>query len=199
MEKVLLFKVSIDDLEEKIWRKIEILDDSTVADLAYAILASFDSLAYHLYEINHNGIVYSCGEPNRDLLSFTDGEYKNATLVKLNDLDFNDKNMFMDYDFGSTTTFRIEYLSSSSLMESKENYPLVIEGQGKGMLDDMSDFELKDIVDETDRLGKSEFYYTPGYDRDDYFDYREYDIVKDNSKLKEIFSKIKNGYEKKDS
>ncbi len=67
----------------------------------------------------------------------------------------------MDYDFGSTTTFRIEYLSSSSLMESKENYPLVIEGQGKGMLDDMSDFELKDIVDETDRLGKSEFYYTP--------------------------------------
>ncbi len=52
MEKVLLFKVSIDDLEEKIWRKIEILDDSTVADLAYTILASFDSLAYHLYEIN---------------------------------------------------------------------------------------------------------------------------------------------------
>ena len=67
------------------------------------------------------------------------------------------------------------------------------------MLDFMSDFDLKVIVDETDRLGKSEFYYTPGYDRDDYFDYREYDIVKDNSKLKEIFSKIKNGYEKKDS
>lgn len=195
MKKVLLFRVSIDDLEDKIQRKIEILEDNSVAELAYTILASFNSLAYHLYEIHHDDITYSCGDPNEDLLKFVDSEYKNATKVKLKYLNFNEKLMFMNYDFGSNTTFRIEYISSSDLMEEECNYPLIIEGEGNGMLDDISDFELKEIVDETDKLGKSKSYYTAGYERDDIFDYRNYNIVEDNAKLKNIFNKIKNGYE----
>lgn len=195
MKKVLLFRVSIDDLEDKIWKKIEILEDNSVAELAYTILASFNSLAYHLYEIHHDDITYSCGVPNEDLLKYVDAEYKNATKVKLKYLNFNEKLMFMNYDFGSNTTFRIEYISSSDLMEEECNYPLIIEGEGNGMLDDISDFELKEIVDETDKLGKSKSYYTAGYERDDIFDYRNYNIVEDNAKLKNIFNKIKNGYE----
>lgn len=58
MTKVLTFKVEIEGLETKIWRKIEITDSKTVADLAYTILASFDSLAYHLYKIIHSGKIY---------------------------------------------------------------------------------------------------------------------------------------------
>jgi len=53
MSKVLTFKVGIKGLEDKIWRKIEITDRRTVADLAYTILATFDSLAYHLYDIKY--------------------------------------------------------------------------------------------------------------------------------------------------
>ena len=49
MKKVLKFKVSIEGLEDKIYRIIEINDAKTIADLAYSILASFNSLAYHLY------------------------------------------------------------------------------------------------------------------------------------------------------
>jgi len=60
MTKVLTFKVEIDGLEEKIWRKIEITDKRTVADLAYSILATFHSLAYHLYSIEYKSIVYDC-------------------------------------------------------------------------------------------------------------------------------------------
>lgn len=60
MIKVLTFKVEIEGLETKIWRKIEITDSKTVADLAYTILASFDSLAYHLYKIMHEGRRYDC-------------------------------------------------------------------------------------------------------------------------------------------
>lgn len=45
MAKVLTFKVGIEGLEDKIYRKIEITDRRTVADLAYTILATFDSLA----------------------------------------------------------------------------------------------------------------------------------------------------------
>ena len=47
MTKVLTFRVGIEGLEDKIWREIEITDRRTVADLAYTILATFDSLAYH--------------------------------------------------------------------------------------------------------------------------------------------------------
>ena len=53
MSKVLTIKVGIERLEDKIWRKIEITDGRTVADLAYTILATFDSLAYHLYNIKY--------------------------------------------------------------------------------------------------------------------------------------------------
>ncbi len=60
MTKVLKFKVEIEGLEEKLWRVIEITDRRTVADLAYTILATFESLAYHLYMINYKGIVYDC-------------------------------------------------------------------------------------------------------------------------------------------
>ena len=53
MDKILKFKVGIEGLENKIWREIEINDRRTVADLAYTILATFDSLAYHLYNIKY--------------------------------------------------------------------------------------------------------------------------------------------------
>ena len=58
MTNVLSFKVEVEGLENKIWRKIEITDTRTVAELAYTILASFDSLAYHLYNISQNYIRY---------------------------------------------------------------------------------------------------------------------------------------------
>lgn len=58
--KVLMFKVEINGLKNKIWRVIEVTDKMTVEDLAYSILASFNSLAYHLYNITYKGIKYKC-------------------------------------------------------------------------------------------------------------------------------------------
>ncbi len=60
MDKVLKFKVGIEGLEDKIWREIEINDRRTVADLAYTILATFDSLAYHLYNIKYKDYTFDC-------------------------------------------------------------------------------------------------------------------------------------------
>lgn len=68
MTKVLTFKVEIKGLENKIWRKIEITDRRTVAELAYTILASFDSLAYHLYNIKHDNNRYDCMVCSEDYL-----------------------------------------------------------------------------------------------------------------------------------
>ena len=195
MTKVLTFEVGINGLENKIWRKIEITDRRTIADLAYTILASFDSLAYHLYDIKYKDRVYDCW------VCIEDDHSKvppiNAVITKLSSLSLKENDtMEMDYDTGSTTTFKIKYLGARDLENGKGNhYPYIIDGAGRGMLDDLCDFELKEIVDDIDQKGYSEHYFTPGYQRTIKYDYRKYNIKNDNALLKGLILEIKNGYE----
>ena len=195
MAKVLTFKVGIEGLEDKIWRKIEITDRRTVADLAYTILATFDSLAYHLYDIKYKNKVYDCWvciEYDHSLIP-----PNNATITKLSSLDLNENDtMEMEYDTGSTTTFKITYLGSRDLEKNNgKHYPYIIDGEGSGMLDDMCDFELKEIVEDIDKKGYSEHYFTPGYERTIKYDYRNFNIKNNNAHLKGLILEIKNGYE----
>ena len=64
------------------------------------------------------------------------------------------------------------------------HYPNIVNGAGRGMLDDLCDFELKKIVDDINQKGYSEHYFTPGYQRIIKYDYREYDIKSANVLLK---------------
>ena len=195
MAKVLTFKVGIEGLEDKIWRKIEITDRRTIADLAYTILATFDSLAYHLYNIKYNNKVYDCWVCIEDDHSVIPPI--NTTITKLKDLDLKENDtMEMEYDYGSTTTFKITYLGCSDLERCKSShYPYVIDGEGRGMLDDMCDFELKELVEDIDKKGYSEHYFTPGYERTIKYDYRKFNIKNNNALLKGLVLEIKNGYE----
>jgi len=195
MAKVLTFQVGIDGLEDKIWRKIEITDRRTVADLAYTILATFDSLAYHLYDIKYKNKVYDCWIDIE--YDHRDVELVNATTTKLSDMDLKENDtMEMDYDSGSTTTFKITYLGSREMEKyNGKHYPYIIDGAGRGMLDDLCDFELKEIVDDIDKKGYSEHYFTPGYERTIKYDYRKFNIKNNNALLKGLVLDIKNGYE----
>lgn len=195
MAKVLTFKVGIEGLEDKIWRKIEITDRRTVADLAYTILATFDSLAYHLYDIKYKNKVYDCWVCIED--DHSDIPPINATITKLSDIGLKENDtMEMEYDTGSTTTFKITYLGCSDLERGKgSHYPYIIDGEGRGMLDDMCDFELKEIVEDIDKKGHSEHYFTPGYERRIKYDYRNFNIKNNNALLKGLVLEIKNGYE----
>ena len=195
MAKVLTFKVGIDGLEDKIWRKIEITDRRTVADLAYTILATFDSLAYHLYNIIYDNKIYDCWVCIED--DYSDIPKVNATITKLKDLELKENDtMEMEYDYGSTTNFKITYLGCTDLERGNgSHYPYVVDGEGKGMLDDICDFELKEIVEDTDKKGYSEHYFTPGYERTIKYDYRNFNIKNNNALLKGLVLEIKNGYE----
>ena len=195
MAKVLTFKVGIEGLEDKIWRKIEITDRRTVADLAYTILATFDSLAYHLYNIKYNKKVYDCWVCIDD--DYSDIPKVNATITKLSDIGLKENDaMEMEYDYGSTTTFKITYLESRDANDYEGYlYPNIVDGAGRGMLDDMCDFELKEIVEDTDEKGYSEHYVTPGYEKYEKYDYRKFNIKTNNRKLKGLVLEIKNGYE----
>ena len=191
MDNILTFRVAIEGLENKIYRTMELTDRMTVADLAYTILASFNSLAYHLYKINHNGATYISGIGE----NFFDDE--NATTTRLKKLDFEkESTLIMEYDFGSPTKFVITYQGSKK-REPKTygDYPIIIDGAGSGMLDDMSSYTLQDVVAETDKLGYSNCCYTPGYETNRKYDYRKYNIKTDNKKLKGLILEIKNGYE----
>ena len=195
MTKVLTFEVSINGLENKIWRKIEITDRKTVADLAYTILATFDSLAYHLYYIKYKKVIYDCWvciEYNHSKVPPI-----NAVITKLSSIGLKENDiMEMNYDIGSTTKFRIKYLGSRDLEKGKgKHYPYIIDGAGRGMIDDLCDFELKEIVDDIDKKGCSEHYFAPGYERTVKYDYRKYDIKADNILLKDSIRHIKNNYE----
>jgi len=195
MAKVLTFKVEIEGLEDKIWRKIEITDRRTVADLAYTILATFDSLAYHLYNITYDNKIYDCWVCIED--DYSDIPKVNATITKLKDLELKENDtMEMEYDYGSTTNFKITYLGCTDLERGKgSHYPYVVDGEGRGMLDDICDFELKEIVEDTDKKGYSEHYFTPGYERTIKYDYRNFNIKNNNALLKGLVLEIKNGYE----
>jgi hypothetical protein len=198
MEEALIFKVSIRGLENKIWRIIEIPKRRTVADLAYTILATFDSLAYHLYNIQYKDNVYDCWVCNED--DFYSKPPINAIITKLSDLNLQENDtMKMEYDYGSTTTFNITYLGSKEFsFKEIANYPYISDGAGSGMLDDMSDFDLVEIVKDTDKKGYSSYPYTPGYEKNNKYDYRKFNLKTNNSKLKGLILAIKNGYEVED-
>lgn len=196
MTKILVFKIWIEGLENKIWRTLEITDSKTVADLAYTILSTFDSLAYHLYNIKHDSNRYDCMigaeyYEGRDILL-------DATTTKLNILDFyKDNKMIMEYDYGSTTTFIIEYQNSRDLEKGAgRHYPYIIAGAGRGMIDDISSYELQSIVEDIDKKGESNHYFTSGYERTIKYDYRDFDIKCNNGLLKGNIEDIKYGYEK---
>lgn len=192
MDKVLKFKVGIEGVEDKIWREIEITDRRTVADLAYTILATFDSLAYHLYNIKYKDYTFDCFGCTE-----IDENAIDATTTKLSalGLETNDE-LEMEYDYGSTTTFKITYIGERNMSEFEGYlYPNIVDGAGRGMLDDMCDFELKEIVEDTDRKGYSDYYVTPGYEKHEKYDYRKFNLKENNKKLKGLVLEIKNGYE----
>ena len=195
MSNVITFKVYIEGLENKIWRKIEITDIRTIADLAYTILASFDSLAYHLYNIKYNNKIFISNLLDEEWYRY--GELYDATSTKINELflNINDK-MLMEYDYGSSTYFYIEYISNRPLEKHKgRHYPYVIDGKGRGMMEDISCYELQDIVKDIDKKGYSIHDFTPAYERPIKYDYRDFDIESNNILLKGLIEEIKYSYE----
>lgn len=196
MTKVLTFKVGIEGLEDKIWREIEITDRRTVAELAYTILATFRSLAYHLYDIEYNNKFYDCWICIED--DHRDVELVNAVITKIRDMNLKKNDtMRMEYDTGSTTTFIITYLGESEFKRGNGmHYPHITKGAGYGMIDDITSEQLKEIVEDIDKKGKSKYYSLQYFTKSSrIYDYREFDLDKNNLHIKRCFKLIKQSYE----
>ena len=186
MSKAFVFKVAIKGLENKINREIELDENSTINDLACAVLASFNSLGYHMYTIKHNGNKYEKSEDDKYLALYG---FKNACTIKICDLNLDEDNeIIMDYDLHDHITFVIRFVKE----EGKAfEYPIVINGMGSGMIEGVSGSILKDIINDIDEKGFSKYNYTKEYGFNLKYDYRNFDLKQLKSCFKVKFLEIR--------
>ena len=187
--KVYTFHITYEGLEEKIWRKVEVSSNYRLNQLGYMVLAAFDTLAYHLFEFYYDDDRFEI--PNEDA-PFEQIDMANFKLHQL-DLKLGDR-IRMDYDFGTTQTFWLELIEIADMKRGwGRRYPYVLDGAGRGIIDDMSCEELSELVAQIDRNGKTDepIYYQ---ERRMPWDYRWFDLDCMNSLLKGEIELIEEGY-----
>lgn len=188
--QIYTFHIEYKDIPDKIWRDIQVSGNKTLADLGYTILASFDTLAYHLFNIKVNGITYVT-----DLDLYSEDELMRD--YKISKLNLSVGNVLeMVYDYGYEQEFTIKLLTVEDMPKHSSNsYPKIIAGAGRGIIDDMPSYELKKIIDETDANGESSFKIAYNTSFEYIYDYRRFNIEAENSLLKVDTRLIKDAYE----
>lgn len=191
-KRIYRLKVSLDEVDDKIYRIYDITATSYLSTLAYTILASFNTLAYHLYRFEMNGNVYHCDICAEEI----DGYEINSRLINLNRmyLQKNDK-LKMIYDFGCDWQFNIEVIDILE-KQSDKKYPYIVEGKGKGIVEDEGIYTLQEFIKAKDK-GKTPKIQVSDEEYIDFdFDYTEFDLDMLNQKLHSEIRKIKYGFEK---
>ena len=187
--KVYTFHISYEGLEEKIWRNIAVSSNYRLDQLGYAVLAAFDTMAYHLFEFHYKDGRFEI--PGDDV----DEEQLDMAVFKLHQLDLKiGDRLRMDYDFGTTQTFWIELIGVEDMERGQgRRYPYITEGSGCGIIDDMSSDELQGLIEQIDKDGKTKepIYYN---NRMIPWDYRWFNLDNINALFKGEIDIIEDGY-----
>lgn len=194
MADVYKFKVRLCELENVIWRDIEITSVSSVAKLGYSVLAAFESTASHLFNIRFRGKRYEIEFEEND---FDDEPPIDPIKTKLSalKLSIGDK-LTMEYDYGADWEFTIELLSISEMKRGAgTHYPYVTDGKGKGILEDTSPYELTEIVEKTDKDGTLPQFIDMYTGKEVSWDYRKFDLEFCNMFFKDEVWNIQAAYE----
>jgi len=194
MADVYKFKVRLCELENVIWRDIEITSVSSVAKLGYAVLAAFESTASHLFNIRHNGKRYEIVFEEDD---FGDEPAINPINTKLSTLNLGiGDELSMEYDYGADWEFKIELLSITDMKRGAgTHYPYVTDGKGRGIIEDASPYELVEIVGKTDREGALPKIMDMYSGKEVLWDYRKFDLEYCNVFFKDNVWKMQCAYE----
>ena len=195
MVSVCTIKIRYVGCENKIWRVAQISSNAHLCDLGYMILATFDTMAYHLFNITYKGVTYELPSDEEET-----PEDKCVFFVKLSELNLKigDK-LTMIYDFGCEQEFEIEVTDIQPMGRGQGRaYPKIIAGEGRGIIDDMSADDLAELIQQIDKTGSSGIQYAGDgiiFDKMPDWDYRNYSIEYDNCLLKGIIARIAEGYE----
>ena len=197
--QIYTFKITYADCDNKIWRIAAVSSNYTLAKLGYMILASFDTMAYHLFEMKFKGTTYFLTEEDfEDLPNYDNERYDLSGVLKIGTLGLNvGDTIQMTYDLGCCQVFNIELLEINDMLRGHGTaYPKILDGAGRGIVDDMPAFELLEAIRKTDENGHSEIYYSSSCsDNAPEWDYRNYRVDWDNTLLKGIIDRIRDGYE----
>lgn len=195
--KAQLYKLLIEyeGYEKTIWRSALVSSNYPLSKVGYLVLAAFDTLANHLFYIEHEGIHYEMPLAEDDLEELNSSV--DPTGIKLSKMDLVvGAKMTMVYDYGCEQTFNITLTEITDMPSgSSTMYPKIIEGAGKGILDNVSADEFRKIVKRIDEVGESTHMYYSPYGTDEIWDYRDFDIDLVNKTLKNGIVAIQHGYE----
>ena len=187
--KVYTFHITYEGMEEKIWRKVEVSSNYRLDQLGYMVLAAFDTLAYHMFEFYYDDDRFEIPNEDAPFEQIDMADFKLHQLkLKLGD------RIRMEYDFGTTQTFWLELVEIADMKRGwGRRYPYVLDGAGRGIIDDMSCEELSELVAQIDRNGKTDepIYYQ---ERMMPWDYRWFNLDCMNSLLKGEIELIEEGY-----
>ena len=195
MVSVCTIRIKYVGCEDKIWRVAQISSNAHLCDLGYMILATFDTMAYHLFNITYKGVTYELPSDEEEI-----PEDNCVFFVKLSELNLKigDK-LTMIYDFGCEQEFEIEVTDIQPMGRGQGRaYPKIIAGEGRGIIDDMSADALTELIQQIDKTGSSGIQYAGDgiiFDNMPDWDYRNYSIEFDNCLLKGIITRIAEGYE----
>ncbi|HHX59271.1 MAG TPA: plasmid pRiA4b ORF-3 family protein [Epulopiscium sp.] len=193
MADVYKFSVRLKNLEEIIWRELEITSVSSVAKLGYTVIAAFEATASHLFCIGYNGERYE--------IEFEDMGFKEPAIdpikAKLSALKLMVGDILkMRYDYGAGWEFSIELIS---IIEMKRgtgtHYPYVTDGKGKGIIENVFSHELLEIIEQINSTGNIPKVYDAFKGKEVEWDYREFDIGYLNIFLKDYVARIREAYE----
>lgn len=190
MAQVITLKITYADCDSRIWREAQISDNSYLNKLGYMVLATFDTLVYHLFSIEYNGVLFELPSDDRRIKP-----EECLFYVKLKDLNLNigDK-LQMIYDFGCEQVFDIEVTDISPMPRGTGTaYPKILRGEGRGVLDNVSAWETLEIIKQIDKTGKSEHSVQTEYGSQ-FWDYRDYRLDLDNGLLKGEIARIEDAY-----
>ena len=186
--QIYTFKITYADCDNRIWRTVAVSSNYTLANLGYMVLATFDTMAYHLFNMKYKDTTYFLTEEDFEDLPCEENEkFDLLGLYKVGNLGMNVGDIIeMTYDLGCCQVFDIELIEISDMPRGHGRaYPKILDGAGRGIVDDMPAFELIEAIRKTDTDGHSGIYYSSdGFDDVPEWDYRNYRVDWDNALLK---------------
>lgn len=189
--QVYTFLITYEGLEDKIWRKTQVSSNCWLNQLGYMVLATFDTLAYHLFELEYADRCFQIPDEDNELDDGADMLCFQLYQLKMKPGD----KLKMTYDFGCNQVFWLELLSAEPMGRGQGmRYPRLTEGAGCGILDDIPADETKALVEQIDQNGCTDepiYYNESSYP----WDYRHFDLESANRFLKVRMEMIQEGYE----
>lgn len=189
MAELYSFHVAVKEMEDKIWRDIDISAKSTLAQLAYTIMVVFNTGRDHMFCLYYKGKRYELRfDPDGPKASRPNRVYLEKMKLAPGD------ELTMIYDYGCNWEFQITFKGTRPMEPGKGNhYPHVTAGAGRGIIEDMFPGELLERIEKEDQTGEPQL--PSMFNKEHLLSYKYFDLKDINYGLTVDVRWLKDEYE----